>query len=217
MSTATAIIDRENTQKIGILMGLPQDDYDYDALVEGTFLNDESRNNKFRNRINFKDSQITMSYSATYQTNLEELYNSSQQKTMNNTLLLGKDIPYYTNEYIILKRKEHILMLLTYIEEFSTTLDDLPLSSMYLKLFFNEISIIYKNFIKVRQEENFLSIINLLEEVFKNNQINKKLIKAYFFILKSIKDIDNISYNYYENAVKKCFELDIDFIGIKEI
>ncbi len=216
MPTATTIIDREDKQKIGILMGLPQDDYDYDALVQGTFLNDENRNNKFRDRINFKDSQITRTYSEIYQTNLEELNSDSQQKTMKNAFLLEKDIPHYTEEYIILKRKEHILTLLNYVEEIGATLADLPSSSMYIKLFYNEISVIYKNFIKLHQEENFLSIINLLEKVFKNNQIDKKLIRIYFHILKSIKDIDSISYNYYENAVKKCFELGIDFIGIKE-
>jgi len=219
MSTGTTVLEREDNQKLRILMGLPQEDDDYNALVEGIFSNDENRNKKFKNRLTFKDNQITKSSSETEPTHgridhsLGTLYMAEAIKS----ILLRKEIPGYTNEYITLKRKENILKLLTHIEKIESSLGDIPSFSMNFKLFINEIFNIYKNFLKTNQDENFLSILNLLEEIFRNNQINKKLTKAAKSILISIKDLDNINYSHYENSVKRFFELDLDFINIKEI
>lgn len=217
MSSITTVLNREDIQNVSALMGIPQDYDNYNALIEGSFLVDKNRNKNFSDRIKIKDDrQITRAIFETETTSEEELDSLVLQKTIN-SWLLTKEIPSHTNEYIALKRKEHILTLLTYIEKMRTNLDDFPSLSMYFKLFLNEISVVYKNFLKTRQDENFLSILNLLEEIFHNNQINKKLIKAVVTILKSIKDLDTIDYSYYENAVRRLFNLGIDFISIKEI
>ena len=131
--------------------------------------------------------------------------------------LIKKQIPEYTNEYIFIKRKEYITSLQTQIENMESNFNDQISYSMHFQLLLNKISEIYNNFLKIDQDENFLSFINLIEEVFKNNEITKKIVRELKSILNSIKNIETFDYDLYEKIVKKFFDAEINIISIHEL
>ena len=194
---------------------ISQDNDNFKRLINETFSVDEYRKKLIKDRFTLKDSGINHTFFSSDKAKIEYLDSFSFGKEINK-VLDSKDISEYTDEYISLKRKEYISNLLNSLEEMKANLTDLPLYSMNYKLFLNEVSKIYKFFLKTHQEEIFLSIINLIEEVFSNNKINKKIIRTSLSILKPMKDLDNINHLQYDMSIRKFFNAGIDFISIKD-
>lgn len=196
-------------------LNISQDKDDFKRLIDETFPVDEDRKKSIDDRFSLKDTGLSRTSFSSDKAKLEDLEGFSFGKEINK-VLDSKDISEYTNEYISLKRKGYISNLLNSLEEIKANLTDLPVYSMNYKLFLNEVSKIYKFFLKTHQEENFLSIVNLIEEVFSNNEIDKKIIRITLSILKSMKDLDNINHLQYDISIRKFFNAGIDFISIKD-
>ena len=192
-----------------------KDNGNFKILIDEIFSVDENRKELIEQRFKLKDSGINRTCLSSDKAELENLDSISFGKEINKLLDL-KNISEYTDEYISLKRKEYISNLLNSLEEMESNLTDLSLYSMSYKLFLNEFSKIYKFFLKTHQEEIFLSIINLIEEVFSNNKINKKIIRTSLSILNHMKDLDIINHSQYDMTISKFFNAGIDFISIKD-
>lgn len=190
------------------------DRYDaYEGLVFDEFIEDKERIENFEKRITFKDDQIT-GLDTEPKSDKELAVRADEEKW--NQLMESKEIVIYTWEYITLKRKKYILTLIEYLKELDSNFSDESSFDMYFKLFTNEIYNIYEEFIKIKKDEHFLSIINLVEEMFHNNEMNKKLIKSAIDLLKLLKGIDDIDYSIYELSLKKLFDHGINTISIEE-
>lgn len=194
---------------------IPQDNGDFKRLIDETFSVDKDRKKLIDDRFSLKNTGLNRTSFSSEKAKLEDLEDFSFRKEINK-VLDSKDISEYTNEYISLKRKEYISNLLNSLEDLKANLTDLTMYSMNYKLFLNEVSKIYKFFLKTHQEEIFLSIVNLIEEVFSNNEIDKKIIRTTLSILKSMKDLDNINHLQYDMSIRKFFNAGIDFISIKD-
>jgi hypothetical protein len=194
---------------------ISQDNDNFKRIIDEAFSVDEDRKKLIEDRFSLKGSGIIHTSFSSDTAKSEDLDSISFGKEINK-VLDSKDISEYTDEYISLKRKEYISNLLNSLKDIEANLTDLPLYSMNYKLFLNEVLKIYKFFLKTHQEEIFLSIVNLIEEVFSNNKIDKKIIKTTFSILKPMKDLDNINPLQYDMSVKKFFNAGIDFISIKD-
>lgn len=214
MPTRTSIDVEEKATRVSALMGITYGDTDFNAVVDGTFHIDEHRQKRFRDRLSVKDLVITRQF---HQSDIA----TEEQEAIPATKELPKWLsdkigPYYTNEYITIRRKEHITHLSGYLKEMGLAFGDKSALSMYSRLFFNEIDTIYKSFLETRQDEHFLSIVNLFEETFKRNELSKKVLREAMSVLKSIRDLDNIDYRDYEQAVARFFSIGADIISIKE-
>jgi len=210
MTSNTAASSKHNEEKLESYMDIDEDESNYSTLVDISFPIDEDKKEKFRHRITFKDNQITdKSTHDTFQ-NTERVVSISEW-------LFKKQIPEYSNEYIFIKRKEYISSLQTLIENIESNIDDEMSYSMHFQLLLNKISEIYNNFLKTNQDENFLSFINLIEEVFNNNKITKKIVRELKSILNNIKDSQTFDYKLYEKIVKKLFDAEINVISIREL
>lgn len=214
MPVRTSNATEEGTGRIAALMGIASGNEVFDAVVEGTFHIDEGKQERFRNRLNIKDRGITRRF-----------HQSDVATEENEELFVTKELPkwlsdrigpFYTNEYITIRRKEHILHLLECVQNMELDCENKTSLLMYSKLFFNEISIIYKSFLETRQDEHFLSIVNLLEETLMHNELSKKILKETAGVLKAIKDSDHIEYSNYEQAVSRFFNIGADIISIEE-
>jgi hypothetical protein len=215
MPQRTSSAAEENTSPIAAaLMGIASENEDFNVVVEGTFDIDKYRQERFRKRINIKDHGVTRKPQQT-DVATEEIEKPSTIKELPEWLS-DKIGPYYTNEYIAIRRREHISHLLEYLKAMESVLGDKTKFLMYSKLLFNQIDSIYKSFLETRQDENFLSIVNLLEETLQHNEINKKILKEGENILKTIKDSDIVEYRDYEQAVSRFFSIGADIISIKE-
>lgn len=210
MTSNTAALSKYDKGKLESYMDIDEDEFNYSTLIDTTFPNDEVRKEKFRHRITFKDNQIT-------DTSTHERFEHAQGVVAISEWLIKKQIPEYTNEYIFIKRKEHITSIQTQIENMESNFDNEITYSMHFQLLLNEISDIYKNFLKINQDENFLSFINLLEEIFNNNKITKKIIRELKSILNNIKDIQTFDYSLYEKVVKKLFDAEINITSVREL
>ncbi len=214
MPVRTSNATDEGTGRITALMGITSSNEDFNAVVEGTFHIDEDKQERFRKRLNIKDHGITRRF---HQSDVATEGNEELSVTKELPKWLSDRIgPFYTNEYITIRRKEHILHLLEYVQNMGFDFENKTSLSMYSKLFFNEISIIYKSFLETRQDEQFLSIVNLLEETLLHNEVSKKILKETAGVLKTIKDSDHIEYRDYEQAVSRFFNIGADIISIKE-
>lgn len=215
MPSVTSTILEPGKSRITALMGLSQGNEDYAAILEGTFNTDEYRQEQFRDRITIKDYAITGLLSEKDIAKKEEIERSYKKEPPE--WLLNKVSPPYTSEYIAIKRKEYISNVIEQIQNIKSTLGDNTSLQMYLAIMKNEINTIYKTFLETCQDEHFLSIISLLEDIFNNNKLDKKILKECNSLLKSIKDKDVIEYGDYEMTVRKFFEMGVDMISIKEI
>jgi len=214
MSARTSSAMEDGISPIKTLMGIASGNEDFNAVVEGVFHIDEYRQERFRNRLNIKDRGVTGRF---YQTDVATEGTEELPATKEFPKWLSDKIgPFYTNEYITIRRKEHISNLLRYIQVMELGFGDKTSMSMYAKLFFNEVSTIYKSFLETRQDEHFLSIVNLLEEALSHDALSKKILKEADGILKAIKDTDHVEYRDYEQAVSRFFNIGADIISIKE-
>jgi len=210
MTVTTAALSRNNEEKLKLYMDIDEDESKYSTLIDITFPIDEDKKKRFRHRITFKDNQITNK-------STHDDFQNTQSVVSISEWLIKKQIPEYTNEYIFIKRKEYISSLQTQIENMESNFNDQISYSMHFQLLLNKISEIYNNFLKIDQDENFLSFINLIEEVFKNNEITKKIVRELKSILNSIKNIETFDYDLYEKIVKKFFDAEINIISIHEL
>lgn len=188
---------------------------DFQILAGGVCELNVSSEDHYKKRLTFKDYGITRLFCER-----ELSYESAREMQILQEVLpkwlQDKVTPSYTNEYIAIKRKNYIAKMLQCLEVLESVLDDKIQVDMQMVIFTNEIKAIYKNLIETNQEENFLSIINTLEEVFQSNTLTKKVLKESKKVFKNIRTKDSIEYQDYESAVAAFFDLGIEVIGIKE-
>jgi len=176
---------------------------------------DKDTRERFKKRINIKDYNIT-----------GKIFTDEELKKLREELKrqeviewISAKIPQqYTETYITIRRKNYIANMVNEIENMSQALKDKNSNSldMYLTVFTNEINTIYKNFIQTGQDEVFLSIVNLFEDILCNKKlIDKNILKESSHLLKGIKDKDEIAYRDYEAILGRFFDKGIDVVNIK--
>jgi len=217
MPGITSATAEENKSKLKTLMGFSQDGEGYSAVIEGTFGVNEIRqeqHTKIRNRLAIKDYGITTTLDEEDTAILEK--ERKFYKKEYPEWLLTKIVTPYSDEYIRIIRKKHISTMLEEIDKIKESLGDPTLCKMFTAIFFNEITDVYKTFLETKQDEHFLTVINLIEDILKRNEINKQILKECHSLLKDIRNKDDIEFNDYENAVGRFFEIGIDMVSIEE-
>jgi hypothetical protein len=170
---------------------------------------------RFKKRINIKD------YNVTGKEFTDEELKKLRDELKHQEVIewISAKIPQqYTETYIVIRRKSYIANMVQEIENMSQALKDKDQSSldMYLSVFTNEINTIYKNFIHTGQDEVFLTIVNLFEDILCNKKLmDKSVLKESSHLLKGIKDKDGIEYSDYEAMLGRFFDKGIDVINIK--
>lgn len=170
----------------------------------------EERLEKFRKRLSFKGFELT---------GVETKKKEETQEHPSKQLLdiIGHEVqPLYSNEYIKIKRKSFILNLIEQVNEIITFYNDTTALQMSLEIAKNEIHRIYKTFLQTGQDENFLAIVNLVEDSLFKNEFDKKTLSDINLLFKQLLKKDVIEYSDYELAVKRFFNKGLDIIGIKE-
>lgn len=211
MPTTTTEILKQKESDVMALMGINRDVENYNAIIDGIFTINENRQKHFRDRINIKDYGITS-------VKLEERITAQEQdKEKPPKWLFEKVSAPKTNEYLFVKRKSYISNMIKQVEAINNTLENDSLSKMSLAIFKNEVYEIYETFLEGTQDENFLSIVNLFEDILLKNKINKDILKECIFQLKQLHKKETINYNDYKNIIKRFLDKGVDFTSIEEL
>lgn len=187
-----------------------QDNGGFDRIMEEVFSIDEKRHQKIKQRIGFKGLGTVRKISKD-----EEMEEQSTKK-ISSRILKKVSLPY-SSEYIAIKRKSFITNMIEQINNMDKTLQDKVSLQITIGLFKNEINNIYKTFLQTGQDEHFLSLVNLLEDIICRNELDKKILKECKTSLKNIENKDIIEYSDYEKIVRRFFEIGVDVINLQEI
>lgn len=121
-----------------------------------------------------------------------------------------------TDEYLVITRQGTIVSILNTFDFMLRSLDDDVSLKMAKTLFKNEINSYYQNFISNAQDQYFLAIISLYEDLFSKDTIEKKVIKECCSQLRGLVKKAEITTADYKSISKRFFELGISTIGVKE-
>jgi hypothetical protein len=171
----------------------------------------EARQEKFRERLSFRHIDMT---GLEIKKEKEETQAHPAKRLLEKIGYRVK--PLYSNEYIKIKRRSFIVNLLESVNEIKTFYDDMTAKQMSLDITKSEIHRIYKTFLQTGQDENFLSIVGLIEESLFKNEFNKKTLSDINLILKQLLKKDVIEYSDYEMVVNKFIDSGLNIIGIIE-
>lgn len=195
-------------------MGNVQIEEQAEDIIKSTLVIEEEKEQKIRKRISIKDYNIT-GYAPK---DVKEFIEESKRTKIIEWLSSKVSVPY-SDTYIAIKRNSYITNMIEQLQEVDQAFKnkDTTASEMFLVLFNNEINTIYKNFIQTGQEENFLSIVNLLEDILCNKKIiDKTTLKESISLLKNVKTKSLIEYTDYENALKRFFDRGINLVNFQE-